>query len=267
MVSERQIRANRLNWAKRRGLTEAGRQRLRQAARRDRPWEHSTGPRTERGKARSRLNAETSGERSAAVRVVEQLGRNLNRYTALHFEMYRMFDGLPTCPGTHASRATGSFADMLIAARLLKHLPCVNELSDPDACLGWLAEHRRLAERPLTRDECDGRPSGFLCAFPISRGLTMSQATARAFQALATTTTLPTAWQLVSPMRSPLPMAAAPRLEIDGAESLPGLDRACVPPTPALACGVALRANHVRESANRVRSSKLDPYEAVRGAV
>ena len=188
MLSKRRIRANRQNWAKRRGLTEAGRQRLRQAARRDRPWDHSTGPRTKRGKARSRMNAETDGEYAAAVRVIKQIGRDLNRYDAMRFEMYWMFDGLPTCPGPGPSCDTGSFADLLIAARLLKHLPDGHKLGGTDACIRWLAEHKRLAERPLTPDECDGLPSGFLCAFPISCGLTMAEATARALQALRVAT-------------------------------------------------------------------------------
>lgn len=39
------------------GLTEAGRQRLREAARRNKPWLKSTGPRTPGGKAISSQNA------------------------------------------------------------------------------------------------------------------------------------------------------------------------------------------------------------------
>jgi hypothetical protein len=41
---------------KRRGLTAEGRQRLRLAALANRPWEHSTGPRTPEGKSRSAAN-------------------------------------------------------------------------------------------------------------------------------------------------------------------------------------------------------------------
>ena len=37
--------------AKRRGLSDAGREKLRQAALANRPWEHSTGPKTIAGKA------------------------------------------------------------------------------------------------------------------------------------------------------------------------------------------------------------------------
>jgi hypothetical protein len=46
----------RANRAKRRGLTAEGRQRLREAALANRPWEHATGPRTPQGKARAARN-------------------------------------------------------------------------------------------------------------------------------------------------------------------------------------------------------------------
>lgn len=63
MASARQLEANRRNWAKRRGVTAEGRARIAAACRRDRPWEHSTGPRTPAGKARSRANAVFLGDR------------------------------------------------------------------------------------------------------------------------------------------------------------------------------------------------------------
>jgi len=37
-------------------LTDEGRERLRQSAINNRPWEHSTGPKTQKGKARSAAN-------------------------------------------------------------------------------------------------------------------------------------------------------------------------------------------------------------------
>lgn len=40
----------------RKGLTPEGRQRLREAALKGRPWEHATGPRTAAGKAKSAAN-------------------------------------------------------------------------------------------------------------------------------------------------------------------------------------------------------------------
>lgn len=52
----KRVAAGLLNWAKRRGLTPAGRERLRAAALRTRPWDHSTGPVTPAGKARAAAN-------------------------------------------------------------------------------------------------------------------------------------------------------------------------------------------------------------------
>lgn len=54
--SPARIRANRLNRSKRKGLTSESRQRLREAALRNKPWEHSAGPRTPAGKAKSAAN-------------------------------------------------------------------------------------------------------------------------------------------------------------------------------------------------------------------
>jgi hypothetical protein len=64
----RRVAAGRRNRAKRRGLTPAGRERLRQAALRHRPWEYATGPRTAAGKARAARNglARRSAEAPAA---------------------------------------------------------------------------------------------------------------------------------------------------------------------------------------------------------
>jgi hypothetical protein len=45
-----------LNHQKRKGLTPEGRERLRQAALANRPWQFSTGPRTPEGKARVARN-------------------------------------------------------------------------------------------------------------------------------------------------------------------------------------------------------------------
>jgi hypothetical protein len=52
----KRVAAGRLNGAKRGPLTPDGLARLRAAALRDRPWEHSTGPRTPAGKAKAALN-------------------------------------------------------------------------------------------------------------------------------------------------------------------------------------------------------------------
>jgi hypothetical protein len=52
----RRVAAGKRNRQLRRGLTADGRQRLRQSALRNRPWEHSTGPVTPLGKAKVSLN-------------------------------------------------------------------------------------------------------------------------------------------------------------------------------------------------------------------
>ena len=52
----RRAAAARANRAKRRGLTPEGRLRLREAALANKPWEHSTGPRTPEGKLQAVRN-------------------------------------------------------------------------------------------------------------------------------------------------------------------------------------------------------------------
>lgn len=69
MATERQILANRRNRMLWRGITAVGRLRLSQAALQNRPWEHSTGPKTQAGKNRSKMNALRHGGRSKVVRI------------------------------------------------------------------------------------------------------------------------------------------------------------------------------------------------------
>jgi hypothetical protein len=54
--SPRRVAAGKMNWARRGPLSAAGRERLRQAALRNKPWEYSTGPRTPAGRAKSAKN-------------------------------------------------------------------------------------------------------------------------------------------------------------------------------------------------------------------
>ena len=53
-------------------MTSEGRQRLRAAALRNRPWEHSTGPRTAEGKARVGLNGKRQQRGSRSVRELRE---------------------------------------------------------------------------------------------------------------------------------------------------------------------------------------------------
>jgi hypothetical protein len=64
----RRVAAGRLNRLKRKGLTPEGRERLRQAALRNRPWRFSTGPRTPEGKARVAKNGKRSQRGPVSVR-------------------------------------------------------------------------------------------------------------------------------------------------------------------------------------------------------
>lgn len=52
----RRVAAGKRNRALRRGLTEAGREQLRLASLLSRPWQHSTGPKTAKGKAQAAAN-------------------------------------------------------------------------------------------------------------------------------------------------------------------------------------------------------------------
>jgi hypothetical protein len=56
----RRVAAGRLNQLKRKGLTSAGRARLRLAALQNQPWRFSTGPRTAAGKAKVAQNGKRS---------------------------------------------------------------------------------------------------------------------------------------------------------------------------------------------------------------
>ena len=69
----RRVAAGRLNWQKRRGLTPAGRERLRQSALANRPWEHATGPRTAAGKAQAARNGKVRQKGAQSVREVKAL--------------------------------------------------------------------------------------------------------------------------------------------------------------------------------------------------
>jgi hypothetical protein len=64
----KRVAAGRQNWLKRKGLTAAGRERLRLSALKNRPWLHTTGPRTAAGKTRSRANGRLRQTNAQSVR-------------------------------------------------------------------------------------------------------------------------------------------------------------------------------------------------------
>lgn len=64
----KRVAAGRLNRMKRKGLTPAGRERIRQATMRHKPWLHSTGPRTPEGKAKVAMNGRKHQIGSISVR-------------------------------------------------------------------------------------------------------------------------------------------------------------------------------------------------------
>jgi hypothetical protein len=80
----RRVSAGARNRARRGGLTEEGRQRLCEAAHRNRPWLHSTGPRTAQGKARS---AENGRLRQIGPRSIRQIRSDLASLRGLIEEM------------------------------------------------------------------------------------------------------------------------------------------------------------------------------------
>ncbi len=64
----KRVEAGRRNHAKRNGLTEAGRRRLREAAYRNKPWRFSTGPRSSEGKAKVAMNGKKHQTDDLSVR-------------------------------------------------------------------------------------------------------------------------------------------------------------------------------------------------------
>ena len=73
MPNPRRVAAGKLNCLKRGPLTTEGRERLRQAAFANRPWDYTTGPKTAAGKARSSQNGKLrqKGEKSVREKKAE----------------------------------------------------------------------------------------------------------------------------------------------------------------------------------------------------
>ena len=80
----KRVAAGKRNRALWRGLTDAGRERLRQSAMRNQPWRFSTGPRTEAGKAKVARNGKV---RQLGPLSVRELRAELGRLRDLAGEM------------------------------------------------------------------------------------------------------------------------------------------------------------------------------------
>ncbi len=85
------VAAGRRNSALRGPLTDEGRERLREAALRNRPWERSTGPRTPEGKAKAALNGKA---RQIGPLSVRELRAELSRVKDLAMRMREARAGL-----------------------------------------------------------------------------------------------------------------------------------------------------------------------------
>jgi hypothetical protein len=71
-ANPRRVAAGKRNRALRKGLTEEGRRQLQEAARRNQPWQHSTGPKTSAGKARAAKNAKNLQLGPLSVREIKR---------------------------------------------------------------------------------------------------------------------------------------------------------------------------------------------------
>ena len=89
----RRVAAGKANRRRRRPLTAAGRERLRGAALQQRPWEHSTGPRSAAGKAQAVRNGK---RRQVVPRSVREMRADLRAVRCLIQTMAEVYRQL--CP-------------------------------------------------------------------------------------------------------------------------------------------------------------------------
>lgn len=80
----RRVAAGRLNWARRKGLTPEGHERLRRAAHAHKPWLLSTGPRTTKGKATAAANGK---KRQLGLLSVRELKSDLRKLRTMLKDM------------------------------------------------------------------------------------------------------------------------------------------------------------------------------------
>ncbi len=80
----KRVAAGKRNWLRRRGLSPEGRENLRSAALRTKPWQHSTGPKTPAGKAKAAANGR---KRQSGLVSVRELKADLRSLRSLFKEM------------------------------------------------------------------------------------------------------------------------------------------------------------------------------------
>jgi hypothetical protein len=87
---------------KRRGLSPEGREKLRQAAVANRPWEHSTGPRTPEGKARSAANGKVRQKGPYSTREIQRLVEPYRQLLVEAKVLWDLMGYLISCGGDEA---------------------------------------------------------------------------------------------------------------------------------------------------------------------
>jgi len=105
--SAARVAAGKRNRQLRGALSPVGRQRLRDAVLRDRPWEHSTGPRTAAGKAAVANNGRKTQKGNTSVR---QQRAAMSEVRAMASQLRRLRKELATL--TLSSSASGKFKNV-----------------------------------------------------------------------------------------------------------------------------------------------------------
>jgi hypothetical protein len=89
----RRVSAGKRNQCYRLGLTEEGRERLRESTLKHQPWRHSTGPRTPEGKKKAALNGKKRQMGSKSVREVRAEVAKLRGFVVEMREARGMHEG------------------------------------------------------------------------------------------------------------------------------------------------------------------------------
>jgi len=107
----RRVAAGRLNRMKRKGVTEEGRRKMREAALKYRPWQYSTGPRTRKGKAKVAENGRYRQRARMTTRAIRAEIRQARAATRRLAELTRLIladsDSHGVTDGRTSTRAGG----------------------------------------------------------------------------------------------------------------------------------------------------------------